>query len=383
MLPSGGTKVTAEAVLLADPIAELRSPAGSLISLYLDRPSPGGMAALLTDLLRPLRESAERQDRLVQKSVRADSERIHGYAEQLESDGAPSYAIFASEIDDVFSLEALAHPVPNVAALGPRPYLRPLRAAPRMLRAGVLVADRAEARVFVAAGDLVEELGAPFIADIGKSNFGGFSGYEEQGVRARADEASSRMWKEAGASLLESHLDRPLDYLAIGGHGETIEEIGRTLHPYLARLYRASFVANPHALTLTTLRADLNDIAVEVRQHRQTALAGHVCDTAWSNGQAVLGLVPVLTACNAQAVDTLVVAGEFTKPGVICNNCGHLSRAGSVCPICSATTFEIDDIVAAAMEAVIDAGGRVQQIAVASPLDVAGIGALTRFSVAV
>lgn len=369
--------------MLADPIAELRSPAGSLISLYVDRPSPGGMAALLTDLLRPVRESAEVKDRMVQKSVRADSERIRAYADQLETDAAPSYAIFASEMDDVFTLESLSHPVHNVASLGPRPYLRPLRAAPRMLRAGVLVADKSRARVFVAAGDLVEEMGAPFIADIGKSNFGGFSGYEEQGVRARADVASARMWKEAGSALLESHLERSFDYLALGGHGETIDEIGRTLHPYLAKLYRANFVANPHTLTLTTLRADLSDMAVEVRQHRQSALAGHVCDTAWSNGHAILGLLPTLAACNTQAVDTLVVAGNFMRPGVICNSCGYLSRAGTVCPICSSTTFAIDDIVAAAMEAVVDAGGRVQQISVASPLDVAGIGALTRFSVPV
>jgi len=365
--------------LLADPLADLRSPSGSLISVYVDRPSPGGMAALLSDLLKPMREAAEIRDRAVQKSVRADADRIHDLAGHLETGGAPSYAIFASELDDLFELEALTHPVPNVSFLGPRPYLRPLRAAPRALRAGVLVADRALARVFVVSGALVDEISEPLTADIGKSNYGGFSGYEEHGVRGRADEASTRMWRDAGHLLLERHLRQAFDYLAIGGHGETVDEIARILHPYLDRLYRASFVANPNTLSLTAIRVELADQADQVRRERHAALAGRVCDTAWSDGMAILGLSPTLAACNALAVDTLVVAGEFTMPGAICNSCGYLARTGDVCPVCGSAMFDVEDIVAAAMEATIAGGGRVQQVVVASPLDSHGVGALTRF----
>ena len=121
--------------MLADPIAELRSPSGSLISVYLGRPSPGGMTALLTDLLRPVRGGGGEQGSVGAKSVRADSERIHDQAELLEVDAAPAYAIFASDLDGLFTLESLGHHVPNVSSLGPRPYLRPLRAAPKTLRA--------------------------------------------------------------------------------------------------------------------------------------------------------------------------------------------------------------------------------------------------------
>ena len=337
------------------------------------------MTALLTDLLKTVRESAEIKDRAIQKSVKAGVDRIHGLAEQLESDGAPAYAIFASDMDKLFVLEALAHPVPNVASLGPRPYLRPLRAAPRSLRAAVIVADRALARVFVASGDLLEEVSEPLTADIGKSNYGGFSGYEEHGVRARADEVSNRIWRDAGALLLEKHLGRPFDYLAIGGLDETVDEIGRTLHPYLERLYRTTFLANPHTLSNPALRAELADLANLVTRERHTALAGRVCDTAWSNGLAVLGLAQVLAACNAHAVESLVVAGEFTRPGVICNVCGFLARTGDECQLCGEDMFEVEDVVAAAMESTVASGGRVQQIVVASPLDTHGVGAMTRF----
>ncbi|MGH8947571.1 MAG: hypothetical protein ACRDXF_01840, partial [Acidimicrobiia bacterium] len=96
-------------------------------------------------------------------------------------------------------------------------------------------------------------------------------------------------------------------------------------------------------------------------------------------GLGVLGLAPVLSACNAQAIDSLVVAGEFARPGSICNSCGFLARSGNQCPVCGSTMFSVDDIVAAAMEATVAAGGRTHQLVVSSSLDAHGVGALIRF----
>ncbi len=368
---------------IRDPIADLKSSHGSLISLYVDRPSPGGFAALITDLLRPLRDQAETMDRPVQMSVRADADRIRSLADRLELEPAPAYAIFASTADDIFVMEALTHATRNVSVLGPRPYLRPLRAAPKPLRAGVLVADKAMARTFVSFAGLVDEIGTALVADIGKANYGGFSGYDEHGVRARADEASTRLWKDAGSRLLDHHLQRKFDYVAIGAQEEAAEEIGRSLHPYLERLHRATFVANPASLGGAALRSELVALDMIVRRERQEALAGRVCDTAWGGGNAFLGLSAALESANAQAIDTLVVAGSFLRPGVVCNQCGYLSRTGETCPVCGAGLFSVDDVVAALMEAVIGAGGSVHQIDVPSPLDVHGVGALTRFPVPV
>lgn len=367
----------------SDPIADLRSPSGSLISVYIDRPSPGGFGALLSDLVKPIRDMSEALGRSVQKSVRVDANRIHDLATSLEVDAAPAYAIFASTLDDVFLLEPLAHPAPNVSTLGPRPYLRPLRAAPRALRSGIIVADRALARTFVGFAGLVDELGPPLDADLGKSNYGGFSGYEEQGVRARAEEASARLWKDIAGRMLEAHQNQAFDYIAIGSHEETVEEIARSLHPYLSRLPQAAFVSSPHGLSMAALRSEIIDLDMVTRRSRQEALAGRVCDTAWSGGNAVLGLSATLEAANAQAIDTLVVAGDFTRTGAICNQCGHLTRNGAACPVCGAATFEVADVVAAVMDATVAAGGDVVQVGVASPLDPEGIGALTRFPVPV
>lgn len=366
-----------------DRIAGLRSHHGALVSLYAGRPSPGGFAALLSDLTKPVRDRSDRMDRLIQKSVRADSRKIHGLAEQLELDSAPGYAIFASDADNIFVLEALSHPVPDVATVGPRPYLRPLRASPRSLRSGIIVADNAIARTFTAVEGIVEEVGPAIDGDIGNRNWGGFAGYEEQSVRARADEVASRLWRAAGDRLLEIHVDKPFDYIAVGGREETIDEIAKTLHPYLTRLQRATFTVNPQKVGLSSLRPEVASMDEQMRANRQSALAGRVCDTAWSGGNALLGLQEALDAANTQAIDTLVVAGPFKRSGVICDSCGYLARDGRVCPVCDQALFHVDDIVDALMESTVAAGGTVTQIAVASPLDRDGVGALTRFPVAV
>lgn len=117
----------------------------------------------------------------------------------------------------------------------------------------------------------------------------------------------------------------------------------------------------------------------EMRRRRHSALAGRVCDTAWSGGNAVLGLPDVVAAANVQAIDSLVVAGPFTRSGTICDKCGHLARNGDGCPVCGAELFHIDDLVGAVMEATVGSGGSVHQLSVASPLDREGVGALTRF----
>jgi hypothetical protein len=365
--------------ITGDPIADLRSRHGSLISLYAERPSPGGFAALLSDLVKPIREQAESLDRKVEKSLTSDADRIHDLADGFELDSAPAYAVFSSMLDEVFQVEQLGHSVPNVATFGPRPYLRPMRAAPRSLRSGILVADRALARVFVGFEGAIRELGSLIEADIGKPNFGGFAGYAERNVRSRADEVSAKLWKEAGSRLLEAHLDRPFDYMAIGGHGETVEDIAASVHPYLTELPRVSFPASPQSAGGSSMRSQLADLDNEVRRQGQDALAGRVCDTAWSGGNAVLGLSEVLAAANAQGIDTLVIAGDFSRRGAICDLCGHLSREGGTCPICDIPMFEVADVVGSVMDATVAAGGRAVQLKVASPVDSHGVGAITRF----
>lgn len=366
---------------MVDPLASLASPKGSLLSVYFDRPSPGGFAALISDLGRMARSSVSEKERQLQKSVDADLHRLRNLADRFESEAVPAYALFASSLDGIWELKTLTHPTPAVAVVGTKPYLRPLRAVPRPIRTAILVADRALARVFVGFDGEVEEIEPSITADIGKSNFGGFGGYEEHNVRARAHDVSNRLWKEAGDALLDLHVDRPFDLLLLGGLSQFIDDMRGALHPYLQELPSESFTASPSEVTNARLREELAVQRVVYRERRESILVDQLLAASARNERGIVGLQPTLDAVNSQAISDLVVAGDFEKPGTLCPNCGFIARSGSRCVVCSAGMHEVSDVVSAMMDATVSSGGNVHQLMIGSALDGHGIGALTRFEV--
>jgi len=368
--------------LVADPIAELRSPEGALISMYMERPSPGGFSALISDLGRSIRDVARTRDRVVQKSVEADIHRIRGESERFEMEAVPAYAVFASSVNAIYQIKPLAHPVPSNSTLGSRPYLRPLRAEPRPARTAILVADRAEARVFVGYEGSIAEVGRPLSADPGKSNFGGFAGYEEHTVRGRADEIATRLWREAGQRLLDSHQDAPFDSIVIGCHDETVDDIRNQLHPYLRNLPHGNFPVSPSEITVTRLRHEVDEQNRAIREEREIALVSDLMASANRGRGAVVGLADTLRAANVQGISALVVAGSFSRPGVMCPACGFLGRDGNPCAVCGTGLHEVADVVASLIDATVESGGVVHQVVVGSVLDRDGVGALTRFDIA-
>ncbi len=367
--------------MVADPIAELRSPEGALISMYMERPSPGGFSALISDLGREVRDAARTRDRAVQKSVDADIQRIRGEAERFELEAVPAYAVFASSVNAIYQIKPLAHPVPSNSTLGSRPYLRPLRAEPRPSRTAILVADRAEARVFVGYEGSIAEVGPPLNVDAGKANYGGFAGYEEHTVRGRADEVAARLWREAGQRLFESHQEVPFDSIVIGCHDEAVDDIRNQLHPYLRALPHGAFAVSPSEVSIQRLRHQVHEQNRSIREEREMALVSTLIEGASRGTGAVVGVADTLRMGNVQGIADLVVAGSFSRPGVMCPSCGFLAREGTVCDVCEDGLHEVADVVAALIDATVEAGGLVHQVVIGSVLDRDGVGALTRFDI--
>jgi peptide chain release factor subunit 1 len=366
---------------MVDPLANLTSSEGSLLSVYLDRPSPGGYAALISDLGRVARQSVSSQSKPLQKSVDADLARLRQMADRFESEVAPAYALFASSLDGIWELKALPQPTAPVAVVGARPYLRPLRAVPRPIRTAILVADRSQARLFVGFDGEIDEIEPPITADIGKSNFGGFSGYDEHGVRARAHDIAARLWREASNEMLERHLEKPFDLLLLGGLNQSIEDIRGELHPYLLDLPFESFPASPTEISFPKLKEELALQRVAFRRRREMGLVDELLAASARRERGLLGLPDTLGAVNTHSISDLVVAGDFAKPGVLCPQCGFIARFGDRCSVCSAEMHHVPDVVSAMMDATVSSGGKVHQLMIGSALDSYGIGALTRFEV--
>lgn len=364
---------------MIDPIAKLHSPNGTLLSVFVNRRAPA-TRAVLVDLLKGIR-SAERAERAAEKSIRFDCDRIIDSAARIDAEQAPAVAFFASQEDGIFEYLPLTGAVEDTAVVGTRPLLRPLRAQPRPMRAGVLIADGARAQTYLSSGGELHDLGDGLEVDPGKDNFAGFAGYEEHRIRSRADELSNKLWRQAGRRLLDAHQDQALELVVIGSHEELFDLIAAQMHAYLQDLPQGRIVVDPHTLT----RAELSDmVAAEIDQARvasEEQLLERVMGELDGGGQAVAGLAPLLEACNAHAVDHLVVAGPYAKPGVQCDQCGWLGRSGATCPVCGSQLFDVADVVAAAMEATVEAGGKVTIVSVASRLDAQGVAAMTRFSI--
>lgn len=363
---------------MIDPITSLHSPTGTLVSTYVNRRPPVTRAEM-ADLLKPLRET--RRERTAAKSVRTDTDRLLDLASRIEADQSPAAAIFTSEADGIFEYLSLDEPVAPVATVGPRPYLRPLRARPRPVRVGVVIAETSRARTHVAFDGDLREVGPELTADVGKGNFGGFGGYEEHRIRARADEVAAKMWREAARRLLDEHKSEPLDLMVLGGHDESLEAIAEQLHPYLRALPQGRVNVDPRALSVSELSAIVDQHVDDHRRTQTESLLEDLLAEIDRGGQAVSGLARVLHACNAHAVSHLVVSGPFAKPGVMCDGCGWLSRTGDECSVCGGAVFAVDDIVAEAMESTLEAGGDVDVVDVASRLDADGVGATLRFDV--
>lgn len=360
--------------------AELRSRGGSLISFYLNRP-PGPSSAAVTDLLKPIKARLDDYPRDVAMSIRADLERLAALDARIDAEGAPAYCAFASHADGIFEFAQLRHPVWDVATVGRRPYLRPLRAMPEPLRAGIVVAERRRAEVYVGYDGDLSRVGETIVGHVKKDNYGGFQGYDEHNVRMHAEEDAARVLKEAADRLFELHRREPLDHLVVGGHQADLDALDGHLHAYLRALPVHRFVVDPHTLTPAKLKEAAETAASEVRHERDEAAVAAVMEAINTGAPSATGTAAVLKAVNAKAVESAVVAGTFTKEGTHCPECGWLDRSADTCPVCGTPTEALDDVIGAAVEQILDAGGSVRQLRIPSPIDAQGVAAVLRFPV--
>ena len=358
-----------------DRLARFESSDYPVLSVYLNRhPEHASARPALCDLIKPLRDVPD-LDHDAQMSLRADLESIAGLAERIDAGKAPAVAVFACQGDGLFELIPLRARVWDTAQLSDRPYLRPLRAIQPTGTAAVVVIDRRHAWLY-----RWEETGVGLIEAIDateehKGNYGGFSGYEERGARSHAEAIEQRHFRQVAERLFEHHRDAPFDSVVVGGHEEMFERFLSALHPYLSERVIGTFVVDPHTMTESGIGDRVEALLRDSQVEGEETIAARVTETAGIGGRAVLGLPQVLEAVSAGAVDHIVVAGRFTKDGVMCPTCGRLERNGRDCSAWGSAVVRTDDVVDVAMESVLRTGGRADQISVSSLLDRDGMGA--------
>lgn len=312
-------------------------------------------------------------------SLRSDVKNIQGLADRIDADPASAVAMFSCHGAGWSEYVSLHRPVWDVARIGNRPYLRPLRVAETEFRSAAVVFEPRRSVLFVKRGDVFREIGEVVEEAVRKSNYGGFSGYEERGVRSHADAVVQRHFKETADLVFRLFQEEGFDFLFLGGHQEAIEEGAKLLHPYVKDHVAGSFVIDTHTMSPALIRDRVTVLEEAAVAAHEADRVRELLDTAGAGGPAVLGISDVLAAVNARAIDRLIVSGSFTKEGAVCESCGWLSRNGSNCPVCGSGTRRTDDLVDEIIEATIGESGEVLQVSIASALDQTAIGALLRF----
>lgn len=359
-----------------------------VLSLYVNlEPGPESLRtvpARIKDLLAHAEEESATLPRSQRISIRSDIKSLLGDIGRFGSDLGRSVATFRSNGAGLDVHLTLPGPVRDRAIVDTVPYLRPLEAMiehyPRFCVA--VVGSRLSSIFLFSMGELEtwEEMRDE---EVGKANYGGFSGYEEQRVRARSDEVIKKHYRHLGSRLADlRRSDGGFDLLILGGSDAHVAGTLAELPPDVANVLAGSFTIDPGTMTPAIVLPLATDVAEEWETQNEQKLVAELFDAAASGGAAILGLEGVCAAVNRRAVDVLFVQVGHAIPGSACADCGWVScRMEPDCPVCDATLRRVPDLVDRLGESVRAAGGTVQHILNEGRLAEVEVGARLRYSI--
>lgn len=358
-----------------------------VLSVYVNlQPGPGSLRtvpARIKDLLAGVEDAAADLPREHRLSLRADVAALENDIGRFGADLGRAVVIFRSNGAGIDQQFVLPGPVRDRAVVDTVAYLRPLEAMIEYYsRYCVAVVGRRFASIFRFSMDQLETWEEMRDQEIRKANFGGFAGYEEQRVRAHADDVAAKHYKTVAGRLAElKRSDGGFDLLIVGGPDQHVEGTIAALPPDVAALVAGEFTIDPGTMTPATVLDHARIVAAAWEESEEQRLVAELLDAASAGGRAVLGIEAVCPVVNQRAVDVLYVQAGGTKPGTVCTGCGRVSsELGEACADCGAPTRVVPDVIDRLSESVRAAGGSVRHILNPGPLSEYEVGARLRYS---
>ena len=369
-----------------DRLRQIETGGFPVLSVFVNLP-PGpdslrNLPARIKDLLVQVEASSESLPRAHRLSVREDVNELSRDIGRLGTNLGHGVAIFRSSGAGVDEQLALPGPVRDRAIVDAVPYTRPLEAMiEHYLSYCVTVIGRRIGSIFRFSMDQLDTWEEMRDEEIRKANYGGFSGYEEQRVRARAEEMAARHYRHVAERLTElRRTDDGFDLLIVGGSDAHVAGLLDVLPPDVAAVMAGSFVVDPGTMTPATVLEHARRVAGEWEMEEESRLVADLFDAAASGGTAILGLEETCAAVNRRAVEVLYIQAERTTPGSICLDCERVTcETGEVCIVCGGELSAVPDVVDRLSELVRNTGGRVQHILNEGPLAEVEAGALLRY----
>ena len=359
-----------------------------VLSLYVNlEPGPESLRtvpARIKDLLAQAEQESATLPRSQRISIRSDIQSLLSDIGRFGSDLGRSVAVFRSNGSGLDVRLTLPGPVRDRAVVDTLPYLRPIEAMiehyPRFC---VAVVGSRIASIFRFAMGELETWEEMRDEEVRKSNYGGFSGYEEQHVRARSDEVIKKHYRRLGSRLADlRRYDVGFDLLILGGSDVHVAGALAELPPDVADVVAGSFTIDPGTMTPAIVLALATEVAKDWETQNEQRLVAGLFDAAASGGAATLGLEGVCAAVNRRAVDVLFVQVGHAIPGSACVQCGWVSCGSEPdCPACGIPLRRVPDLVDRLGELTRAAGGTVQHILNQGPLASVEVGARLRYPI--
>jgi peptide chain release factor subunit 1 len=359
-----------------------------VVSVYLslgpDLDQVRSITTRLKALVHPLREGGEvgaaGED---VRRLRQELDAVVAMADRVSADRGRGAALFVCSAAGLGEHVSLPAPVRDRAVVDTTPYLGPLEAMlAHFRRYCAVVVDRRLASIYRFHMGSLESWEVMGEEEIRKDNYGGFAGWAEQRVRARAGVVARRLFRRVATRLGELYRAGEYDMLAIGGQPANVNGLVAELAPELEACLGGTFTVDPRTATPTEIRDHCRSLADACDRETDQRLVEELMDAAGARSRGVLGLDRVLDAANQQAIELLLVDAGETVPGVGCPECGWLARGGEACPACGATARRAADLFDAVAEATRARGGSVRYVLGETPLRHFEVGAITRFPVA-
>lgn len=286
-------------------------------------------------------------------------------------------AVFSSVADDVWEVVELPVPVRSQLVVNASPAVGQLEAVVQQsISIGVLVADKAHARVFVFHLDeliehheVTDDLGRDYDT-VGEHDRGGVADHREELEHQHLRHAARLLW-----SAFRAH---EFDHVTLAVPDQHASELESDLHPYLRERLRGPLPVEPSAST-STIRDAVLELEAKIERERVHAAVEELRASLGAGNNAVAGLEDVLDALAERRVQRLLVSDGFTAEGWECPDCGRLAIVGRTCR-CGADMHHVEDVVEHAVDEALTTSCTVDVCREDADLDVLGrIGALLRY----
>jgi hypothetical protein len=354
----------------SDALARLQAIGDSavpILSVYLNLlPFPedtGSIGARLRDMLKPLEIMAEGLDHDASLSLRLGMARVLDMVPTLESHRGHGWAFFVCDHLGLEEQLILPRRVWDCAMAGPRPYLRPLRAAlDEFRRVATVVLDARRAEITVSCADEILDRRVLEAEIVRKSNRGGWHGLDERRNRGHAEEVRNRLFGETAETLALLRRDVGIELIFIGGQQKVTDALVASLPTEIGKLVGGTFVVDVHMLTEGQLMETVNSLEEAYERQEEARMVAATYAARAADEPAAIGLEQVLRGVNQMAVAHLFIQHGAIVGGRACRSCGRLYLGDRACAACGMATDEVPDVLEAMVHEVVTAGGVVEHV---------------------